>query len=238
MSIETLERSVSAYSRLSKRVLTLAFTGFTIAFAVWMMFGVLGVPIRKEYGLTPVQFSWLLAAATVGGALPRMWAGIMTDKYGGRLVFTINLLIVVPALVLMLFVKSFPQLLALAVWAGLAGNTFSIGIAWCSAWFPPERQGFALGVFGAGNVGASVTKFIGPPLLAVVPAAGLFGGLIPGGWRFVAFIYIFMLLIMAFVIWKTAPRPDHKPAAGRPLVEMNKPLKHLRVWRFGLYYVA
>ena len=238
MSIETLERSVSDYSRLSKRVLTLAFTGFTIAFAVWMMFGVLGVPIRKEFGLTPVQFSWLLAAATLGGALPRMWAGIMTDKYGGRLVFTINLLIVVPALVLMLFVKSFPQLLALAVWAGLAGNTFSIGIAWCSAWFPPERQGFALGVFGAGNVGASVTKFIGPPLLAVVPAAGFFGGLIPGGWRFVAFIYIFMLLIMAFVIWKTAPRPDHKPAAGRPLVEMNKPLKHLRVWRFGLYYVA
>src|SRR3989304_2571509 len=81
--LEHLERSGASYSRSSRRVLTLAFTGFTIAFAVWMMFGVLGVPIRKEFGLTPVQFSWLLAAATLGGALPRMWAGIMTDKYGG-----------------------------------------------------------------------------------------------------------------------------------------------------------
>ncbi|MBI2850432.1 MAG: NarK/NasA family nitrate transporter [Chloroflexi bacterium] len=221
-----------------RRVLTLAFTGFTIAFAVWMMFGVLGVPIRKEFGLSPVQFSWLLAAATLGGALPRMLTGILTDKYGGRIVFTINLLIVVPALFLMLVVKSFPALLALAVWAGLAGNTFAVGIAWCSAWYPAERQGFALGVFGAGNVGASVTKFIGPPLLATVPAAGFFGGLIPGGWRFVAFIYIFLLIGMAIAIWMAAPKPDHKPGAGRSLVEMHKPLRHLRVWRFGLYYVA
>ena len=238
MSKGAVPQAVSTDPRASKRVLTLAFTGFTIAFAVWMMFGVLGVPIRKEFGLNQVQFSWLLAAATLGGALPRMWAGIMTDRYGGRLTFTINLLLAVPALVLMLFVHSYPQLLALAVWAGLAGNTFSIGIAWCSAWYPAERQGFALGVFGAGNVGASVTKFIGPPLIALIPAAGFFGGLIPGGWRFVAFVYIFLLVGMAITIWKAAPRPDHKPGAGRPFLEMHEPLKHLRVWRFGIYYVA
>src|SRR3972149_2538279 len=222
MSTESLQPATYTNKNPSKRVLTLAFIAFTVAFAVWMMFGVLGVPIRNEFGLSQVELSWLLAAAALGGVFPRMWSGILTDKYGGRVIFTINLLIVVPALILMLFVKSFPTLLVLAVWAGLAGNTFSIGIAWCSAWFPPERQGFALGVFGAGNVGASLTKFIGPPLLAIVPAAGFWGGLIPGGWRFVAFIYIFMLLIMAFVIWKTGPRPDHKPAAGRPLVGMNK----------------
>lgn len=238
MANSSATQAVSTDPRDSKRVLTLAFIGFTIAFAVWMMFGVLGVPIRKEFGLTPVQFSWLLAAATLGGALPRMWAGIMTDRYGGRLVFTINLLLAVPALILMLFVHSYPQLLALAVWAGVAGNTFSIGIAWCSAWYPTNRQGFALGVFGAGNVGASVTKFIGPPLIALIPAAGFFGGVIPGGWRFVAFVYIFMLLGMAFSIWKFAPRPDHKPGAGRPFLEMHEPLKHLRVWRFGIYYVS
>src|SRR3990172_7116319 len=113
------------YSRSSRRVLTLAFLAFTVAFAVWMMFGVLGVPIRKEFGLSQVDLSWLLAAAAMGGALPRMWSGILTDKYGGRVVFTIHLLLVVPALVLMLFVKSFAPLLALAVWAGLAGNTFA-----------------------------------------------------------------------------------------------------------------
>ncbi|MEK7353519.1 MAG: MFS transporter [Chloroflexota bacterium] len=238
MPSESLKRATYPDNNPSKRVLTLAFIGFTIAFAVWMMFGVLGVPIRKEFGLSQVELTWLLAAAALGGALPRMWSGILTDKYGGRVVFTIHLLLVVPALVLMLFVKSFPPLLALAVWAGLAGNTFSVGIAWCSAWYPPERQGFALGVFGAGNVGASLTKFIGPPLLVLVPAAGFFGGLIPGGWRFVAFIYIFLLVGMAAAIWMAAPKPDHKPGAGRSLQEMHKPLRYLRVWRFGLYYVA
>ena len=237
MSTEPLY-AISTDDRPRRRVLTLAFTAFTVAFAVWMMFGVLGVPIRKEFGLSQVELSWLLAAAALGGALPRMWSGILTDKYGGRVVFTIHLLLVVPALVLMLFVKSFAPLLALAVWAGLAGNTFAVGIAWCSVWYPPERQGFALGVFGSGNVGAALTKFIGPPLLALIPAAGFMGGLIPGGWRFVAFIYIFMLVGMAAAIWQTAPKPDRIPCASRSLLEMHEPLRYLRVWRFGFYYVA
>ena len=222
----------------SRRVLTLALIGFTIAFAVWMMFGVLGIPIRQEFDLSKTQLSWLLAAAALGGTLPRMWSGIMTDKYGGRIIFPIMLLLPVPALVMMLFVNSFEALIALAVWAGISGNTFSIGIAWCSAWYPPQRQGLALGIFGSGNVGAAVTKLIGPSLLAVVPAAGFLGGVIPGGWRFIAFIYIFMLIIMACAILVFAPKPDRKPGHGRPFMEMHEPLRHLRVWRFGLYYVV
>ena len=222
----------------SRRVLILAFIGFTIAFAVWMMFGVLSIPIREEFGLSKTQLSWLLAAAALGGTLPRMWSGILADKYGGRIVFCVLLLMAVPALVLMLFVKSFDALLALAVWAGVSGNTFSVGISWCSAWYPPERQGFALGVFGAGNVGAAITKLIGPTLLALVPVAGFFGGLVPGGWRFIAFVYIFMLVGMACAIWWLAPNPDRKPGQGRSFMEMHRPLRHLRVWRFGLYYVV
>src|SRR3972149_3506348 len=111
MSTESLQHAPYTNNNPSKRVLTLAFIAFTVAFAVWMMFGVLGVPIRKEFGLSQVELTWLLAAAALGGALPRMWGGILTAKYGGRVVFTINLLIVVPALILMLFVKSFPALL-------------------------------------------------------------------------------------------------------------------------------
>ena len=222
----------------SRRVLILSFSGFTIAFAVWMMFGVLSVPIREEFGLSKTQLSWLLAAAALGGTLPRMWSGIMTDRYGGRIVFPVILFSAVPALVLMLFVKSFGDLLPLAVWAGICGNTFSVGIASCSAWFPPQRQGFALGVFGAGNVGAAVTKLIGPTLLVAVPASGFLGGAIPGGWRFIVFIYIFMLIGMACAILVFAPRPDRKPGQGRSFIEMHEPLRHLRVWRFGLYYVV
>lgn len=221
----------------AKRQLSLAFAAFTVAFAVWMMFGVLAIPIREELGLSARDISWLMAAAALGGTLPRMWSGILTDTFGGRLMFTLHLLLVVPALVLMLYVESFPALLALAVWAGVAGNTFAVGIAWTSAWWPPQRRGFALGMFGAGNVGAALTKFIGPPLLASIPAAGYFGGVLPGGWRFVAFVYIWMILGIAAAIWMFAPTPDRKPNAGRSFIDMHTPLRFVRVWRFGLYYV-
>ncbi|MFN3491203.1 MAG: MFS transporter, partial [Anaerolineales bacterium] len=115
---------------------------------------------------------------------------------------------------------------------------FSIGISWNSAWFPREQQGFALGVFGAGNVGASVTKLIGPWLISIVPVAGLAGGFIPGGWRFVPFLYCILLAITAAALWLFTPANDKKPGANRSIIEMLKPLKYIRVWRFSLYYVV
>lgn len=132
---------------------------------------------------------------------------------------------------------SFEQLMIGAFLVGVAGNSFSVGIAWNSAWFPRNQQGVALGVFGSGNVGASVTKFIGPTLIALVPAAGYYGGWIPGGWRFVPLLYSGLLLIMAAAIWFFTPREDRKPGQGRPLKETLRPLQQLRVWRFSYYYV-
>ncbi len=103
---------------------------------------------------------------------------------------------------------------------------------------PLTQKGFALGVFGAGNVGASVTKLIGPTLIAIVPAAGLAGGFVPGGWRFVPFMYCILLSITAVAIWVFTPKQDIKPGADSPMKEMLKPLKYVRVWRFSLYYVV
>ena len=107
-----------------------------------------------------------------------------------------------------------------------------------SAWWPRERQGVALGVFGAGNVGASVTKFIGPTLIVAVPTAGYLGGLVPGGWRFVPFLYAVLLVAMAVTLWFGSPSPDHIPGQGRALSSMLQPLRQMRVWRFSLYYVV
>jgi NNP family nitrate/nitrite transporter-like MFS transporter len=135
-------------------------------------------------------------------------------------------------------VTSYEGLLACAFLYGLAGNSFSAGIAWNAAWFPRERQGFALGTFGAGNVGASVTKLIAPVLLTLVPAAGYLGGAIPGGWRFVPVLYAAALLVMAAVLHAFAPTFDRRPGSGRTLRSMLEPLKVVRVWRFGLYYVV
>jgi NNP family nitrate/nitrite transporter-like MFS transporter len=222
----------------ARRVLILSTTAFTQLFAVWLMFGVLGIPIKKELGLTPSQFGWLTASAILSGSLLRLPLGILTDRIGGRAVLSALLLIAALPCALVAWAHSFTALLALALCFGVAGNSFSLGIAWNSAWFPRERQGVALGTFGAGNVGASVTKLIGPLLIALVPTAGFLDGAIPGGWRFVPLLYSALLVAMAVVVWLLAPAPDRRPGAGRPLAAMLAPLANLRVWRFGLYYVV
>ncbi len=220
------------------RVLTLSTIAFTLMFAVWLMFGVLGVPIRDEFGLSDVQLAWLTAVAVLNGSIWRLFAGVAADRFGGRIVMTAMVAATALPAYLVSTAGSFTALLFYAFLTGFAGNSFSVGIAWNSAWFPRNRQGFALGLFGAGNVGASVTKLIGPGLIVLVPAAGYFGGFIPGGWRFVPFLYAVLLLIMAVILWVGTPAHDRRPGRDRPLGQMFTPLKQLRVWRFSLYYVV
>lgn len=223
--------------RRSRRILVISTIAFTLAFAVWLMFGVLGIPIRKEFGLTDVELSWLVAAAILSGSLWRLPFGIVTDRVGGRKMMTFLLLAIALPTYLVSYAETYGQLLILALLFGLAGNAFNIGISWNSAWFPRERQGTALGVFGAGNVGASVTKLIGPTLISIVPAAGLIGGLFPGGWRFVPVLYALLLVLMAAVVWFGTPSADRCPGQGRPMRDLLRPLRNTRVWRFSLYYV-
>ena len=221
-----------------QRVLWLSTAAFTLLFAVWLMLGVLGIKIRDELQLTPSQFDWLLAVAILAGSLPRLHFGIWADRYGGRRMMTLTLLLTAAPTFWVSRVTSFEELLACAALFGLAGNSFTVGIAWCSAWFPNRTKGTALGVFGAGNVGASVTKFLAPTLLATIPAAGFLGGAIPGGWRFVPVVYAVPLLLMAAAVWFLSPAPDRCPGRGRPLAEVLAPLRHTRVWRLSLYYVV
>lgn len=219
------------------RVLWLSTVAFTLMFAVWLMFGILGKPIQEEFGLSEVQLSWIVAAAALNGSLWRLPAGMVTDRIGGRKVMTFLLVATAVPAFLVSRVESYGALLVLAFLVGFAGNAFSSGIAWNSAWQPREHQGFALGLFGAGNVGASVTKFIGPPLIAGTAGATYFG-VIEGGWRLVPVVYAVLLVVMAALLWFGTPRHDHAPGTGQPLRHQLRPLRSVRVWRFSLYYVA
>lgn len=226
-----------AETRGSTRVLTLSTIGFTAMFAVWLMFGILGKPISEEFGLSEVQLSWVIAVAVLNGSIWRLPAGMLADRYGGRIVMTVMLVATAIPTYLVSLVDSYGPLLALAFLVGFAGNSFTSGIAWNSAWTPRERQGLALGIFGAGNVGASLTKFIGPPL--ILGTAGMtFAFGIQGGWRLVPVIYAVMLLVLAVATWTLTPRHDMVPGSGRTLRERLAPLKQIRVWRFSLYYCA
>lgn len=221
----------------ARRVLVLSTVAFTLMFAAWLMFGVLGVPIQQEFGLTDVQLSWLSALAILNGSLWRLPAGILADRFGGRRVFAVLLVVTAVFAYAVSFADSYGLLLVLAFLVGFAGNSFSAGIAWNSAWTPQERRGFALGVFGAGNVGASGTKFIGPVLITAT-AGGTVLGVLPGGWRLIPVIYAVALLVVAVLVWGLTPRQDRTPGRGRSLRQELAPLRRMRVWRFSLYYVA
>ena len=227
-------------SRGSTRVLVMSTIAFTLMFAVWLMFGILGVPIQKELKLSDPQLAWISAVAVLNGSLWRLPAGMLTDRIGGRVVTIAMLLLTAIPCYLVAHAHSYGMLLMLAFLVGFAGNLFSVGVAWNSAWTPKERQGFALGVFGAGNVGASVTKLmlvVFPTVLTATAGATYFG-FIEGGWRLFPVIYSFALVAVAVLILVVTPRTDRMAGAGKPIGEMLEPLKQMRVWRFSLYYAA
>jgi NNP family nitrate/nitrite transporter-like MFS transporter len=233
--------SVDPYSAPRRRVLWLSTVAFTLLFNVWLMMGVLGISIRKDLGLSDSQLEWLIAAAILSGALLRLNFGIWADAYGGRRVM--GLLLLGTAIPTYLFgqATSYSQLLVCAILFGIAGNSFSAGVAWNSAWFPQHMKGRALGIFGSGNVGAAGTKLLivfVPSVLTAVPVAGYLAGFIPGGWRFIPTVYATLLVLMGIAIFYFCPKPDRMPGRGRPLRETLLPLRHTRVWRFGLYYVV
>jgi len=223
----------------STRVLSLSTFAFTLMFAVWLMFGVLGIPIQKEFGISDSQLAWLSSVAILNGSIWRLFLGVLADRIGGkRVTIAMLLLTSVPAYLLAHMTLNYHWLLVLAFLIGFAGNLFSVGIAWNSHWFPRERQGFALGLFGAGNVGASATKFIGPAVIASTIGGSYLGGIIPGGWRFVPALYSVLLVLTAIVIFFFTPSDNEKIQESRPLKEMFLPLRHIQVWRFSLYYVV
>ena len=223
------------------RVLWLSTVAFTLMFNVWLMLGVLSIPIRKSLGLSDPQVDWLIAVAILSGALLHLNFGIWADRYGGKVVFVLMLLFCAVPTYLFSRADSYLELMICALLFGVTGNSFTAGVAWCSAWYPPRYKGTALGIFGAGNVGASGTKLLVvfvPTILTAVSAAGLLWGVVPGRWRFIPALYSVLLVLMALAILLLAPSPDRKPGKGRPLADLLAPLRFVRVWRFSLYYVV
>lgn len=129
------------YKRYS--VLVSSTVSFTVCFMIWMMLAVIGVPIQKQLGLTEAQFGVLTAIPVLSGSLVRVPLGILTDKYGGRIVLFLLMLASVPFIFLMQFATEYWQFLAIGLIMGLAGGSFSVGTPYVARWFPKEQQGLA-----------------------------------------------------------------------------------------------
>ncbi len=206
-------------------VLLVSTLAFTVSFMVWMMFGVIGIPIKKTLGLNATEFGLLTAMPVLTGSLSRVPLGIWTDKYGGRIVMTVLLAVTVPAIWMMNYATQYWHFLVIGLFVGLAGGSFSVGTPYVARWFPKNRQGFAMGVFGAGNAGAAVNKFLAPVLLVAF------------GWTMVPKVYAAIMLGTVLLFWFfSASDPSHVVPSHVKFTDQLKMLKDPKVLKYCQYY--
>tara|TARA_Y100000296_G_scaffold37988_1_gene43984 strand:+ start:399 stop:1718 length:1320 start_codon:yes stop_codon:yes gene_type:complete len=212
------------------RALTLSTLAFTVCFAIWTIFSILGIQIKQDLGLNDTQFGLLVATPILTGALSRLILGIWTDQYGGRNVMTLTMLLSAIATYLLSSVETYEMFLVAALGVGLAGGCFAAGIAYVSTWYEKEKQGTALGIFGVGNVGAAFTNFGAPFIMLAL------------GWHGLAKTYAIIMFVTAILFYLLAKDDPNlvarrkKKEKPRSILQQLQPLKKLQVWRFSLYY--
>lgn len=212
------------------RALGLSTFAFTVCFAVWTIFSIIGVKIKQELGLSDTQFGLLVATPVLTGSVSRIFLGVWTEQFGGRIMFPLQMLITAVCVWLLTSVHTYEIFLVAALGLGLAGGSFIVGVAYTSRWFEKDRQGTALGIFGAGNVGAAVTNFAAPFLVVAL------------GWEGTARVYAVVLVataILFYLLAKTDPVQQHRKESGEGPVSASsqlEPLKNMQVWRFATYY--
>lgn len=126
-------------------VLAVSTWAFVVCFAIWLMFGVIGIPIRRELGLNELEFGLLTSTPILTGALFRLPLGIWTDRFGGRIVMFLLLLFCAAPIWLASYATQLWQLLLLGLALGLVGASFAVGTPYVARFFPKERRGFAMG---------------------------------------------------------------------------------------------
>jgi NNP family nitrate/nitrite transporter-like MFS transporter len=206
-------------------VLIVSTLAFTVCFMVWMMFGVIGVPIKKMLDLNATQFGLLMAMPVLTGSLVRVPLGIWTDRYGGRIVMTALMAITVPAIWLMSYATDYWHFLTIGLFVGLAGGSFSVGTPYVARWFPKNQQGMAMGVYGAGNSGSAVNKFLAPVILVAF------------GWAAVPQVYAVIMAGTVVLFWLFShSEPSHLVHSQVSFTEQIKTLKDPRVLKYCQYY--
>ncbi|MFP5470262.1 MAG: MFS transporter [Bacteroidia bacterium] len=214
-------------------VLTANTLTFTICFACWMLNGVLVTYLvdNQVFDWSPIKIGWLMGIPVLTGAAFRLPFGLLTDKFGGRPILTLLLLLSAIPMFLLSTVDSFLGFALCSFGFGITGASFAVGNAFTSYWFPKNKQGLAMGIFGAGNAGAALTTMFAPTILNNLTNRGTD----IEQWRILPQIYAAILVITALLFFVSVE--NKKPiVAEKKVSELFTPLKNIRVWRFGLYY--
>jgi NNP family nitrate/nitrite transporter-like MFS transporter len=210
--------------------LLLALLGFAITFWAWNIIGPLGVRYTGELRLNATQTSFLVAMPVLVGSLGRVPVGALTDRYGGRVMFTVLTLASAVPVLLVAFagsLKSYPLLLVFGFFLGIAGTTFAVGIPFVNAWFEPARRGFATGVFGAGMGGTALSAFFTPRLvrtIGYVPTHLLIAG---------------ALVVVGAILWLTMrDSPAWKPNLAPVVPKLAAAAKLPVTWQMAFLYAV
>src|SRR5215813_6494014 len=185
----------------SRLQLVLGTVSFAICFAAWGLISAFAPRFREAFHLTGTQTTFLVAVPVLLGALLRIATGMLADRFGGRAVFAALILTVAVPAYFVPGVSSYQKLLYVAFFLGIAGSSFSVGVGFVSRWFPAEKQGGVLGVYGLGNIGQSAAVFLGPVLATAVGWPNVFRGVAA------------LLLVWAIVFGLCA---RNAPGAARP----------------------
>jgi NNP family nitrate/nitrite transporter-like MFS transporter len=206
-------------------VLIVSTLAFTVCFMVWMMFGVIGIPIKKMLNLNATEFGLLTATPVLTGSLIRVPLGIWTDRFGGRVVMALLMALTVPAIWLMSYATHYWHFLVIGLFVGLAGGSFSVGTPYVARWFPPQRQGMAMGIYGAGNSGSAVNKFVAPVILVAF------------GWTMVPQVYAAIMAGTVILFWLfSSSDPTHLVSSDIKFKDQLKALKDPKVLKYCQYY--
>ena len=201
-----------------------AFLYFDISFMVWVLMGVLGVYIAKDFGLTATQKGFMAAIPLLGGSLVRIPLGLLVDHIGPKKTGILGQLIVlIPLLGVWLFALSFHQVIFFGFLLGIAGGSFAVALPLASRWYPPRHQGMALGIAGAGNSGTVLASLFAPRLAEVYGWHNIFG---------LAIIPVLLTLAIYMIFAKESPE---QPAPKR-LADYFSVLREADTFWFCFFY--
>lgn len=195
----------------------------TVSFMIWSVFPPIAGQIQELFNLSTLEKSILIATPVLLGSIMRIPMGILTDRHGGRKVFTLTMLFLILPMVAAGFADSYVWLLICALFIGMAGTTFAISLTFVSRWYPPQSQGFILGIAGLGNLGGAGANFLIPSISTTYGISWVFFGLAIG-------IAVMALVFYSFT--KDAP----KPAEPKTLKQSLSVMKDKATWRLSFFY--
>ena len=206
------------------RALTIATLAFAANFSVWTLYAVLGLELQESLQLSATQLGLFFSAPVLTGALGRIPAGWLSEKYNPKNIYILQMIISAPPLFILPYIETLEGYIFLGLWIGLSGTSFTIGISYVTDWFKSNRQGTAMGIFGAGNTGSAITLALTPFIVS------------HWGWDSIGPIYGVGLLGIAFLFWLLAPNRPYTSTQLQAKLSTLEALREIQIWRFGLYY--